>query len=90
MAVGEKKTISIPTQEAYGEYRENLKQEVPRSYFQSDFEPQVGQQVQLDRKDGQSLVVLIASVTADAITIDANHPLAGQDLNFEIQLVKIA
>lgn len=90
MEVGQKKAVSIPTQEAYGEYREDLKQEVPRSYFQSDFEPQVGQQVQLDRKDGQSLVVVIAAVTADSITIDANHPLAGQDLNFEIQLVNIA
>ncbi len=89
MEIGEKKTVIIPTQEAYGEFREDMKQEVPRSYFQSDFEPQVGQQVKMDRKDGQSLVVLIAATTDKAITIDANHPLAGKELTFNLELVKI-
>ncbi len=90
MRVGEKKTVTIPATDAYGERRDDLVAEVSRSQLPSDMMPQVGMQLQSTAKDGSTMVVTITKVTDNtSVTIDANHPLAGKDLTFELELLKI-
>ncbi len=89
MKVGGKKTVTIPADEAYGPHRDELMLEVPREKLPSGLTPQVGQQLQMTRPDGGMIVVTITKVSDTTVTIDANHPLAGKDLTFEIELVKI-
>jgi FKBP-type peptidyl-prolyl cis-trans isomerase 2 len=89
MKVGEKKTVTIPADEAYGPHRDDLILEVPREKLPSDMTPEVGLQLGLRQSDGRTSVVTITSVSDNVVTIDANHPLAGKDLTFEIELVKI-
>jgi peptidylprolyl isomerase len=90
MRVGEKKTVTILAADAYGQRRDNLIAEVSRSQLPSDMTPQVGMELQSTAKDGSTMVVTITKVTDNtSVTIDANHPLAGKDLTFELELVKI-
>ena len=89
MKVGEKKTVTIPVDEAYGPRRDDMIMEVPREKLPSDLTPEVGQQLQVTRQDGGISIVTITKVTDNTVTIDANHPLAGKDLTFEIELLKI-
>ncbi|MCL5037863.1 MAG: peptidylprolyl isomerase [Chloroflexi bacterium] len=90
MSVGEKKTGKIPPEKAYGPRREEAVVEVPKSQFPSNVEPEVGQQLQISQENGQTFIVEVAEITDDMIKLDANHPLAGKDLNFDIELVEIA
>lgn len=89
MTVGDKKTVNIPADQAYGEYREEFKQDFPRDQFPPDLELEVGQRFQVDQKDGGKILVSIAAVTDTTVTLDANNPLAGKDLTFDIELVGI-
>jgi len=89
MKVGEKKTVTIPAEEAYGPYRPELTAEIPRTQLASGVTPQVGQQLQSKRNDGSIVAVVVTKVTDTTISVDGNHPLAGKDLTFEIELVKI-
>jgi peptidylprolyl isomerase len=89
MKVGEKKTFTIPAAEAYGQRLENLVSEIGRDKLPSDLVPTVGQQLQSRLPDGTILTVIITKVTEKTVTIDANHPLAGKDLTFEIEIIKI-
>jgi FKBP-type peptidyl-prolyl cis-trans isomerase 2 len=89
MKVGEKKTVTIPVDEAYGPVRDDLVVEVPREKLPSDLTPEVGQQLVSTQPDGRQVVVTITSVSDNTVIINANHPLAGKDLTFEIELVKI-
>jgi peptidylprolyl isomerase len=89
MKAGEKKTVTIPATEAYGSYREDLTMEVPRTDLPSNIVPEVGMQLESNQTDGSRFVVTITKVSTATVTIDANHPLAGKDLTFEIELVKI-
>ncbi len=89
MSVGETKTISIPSDEAYGPYREDLVAVVERSMVPPDIDPKVGLVLQLRTPDGSITDVVVTEVNDDTITLDANHPLAGKDLIFEIKLVEI-
>ncbi len=89
MQGGDSKTINVTAERAYGNHREDLIINVGRSEFPDHIDPEVGQQLQLTQPDGHPLVVTISEVSADAVTLDANHPLAGEDLTFEIQLVEI-
>jgi peptidylprolyl isomerase len=88
MSPGESKTVNIPAGEAYGQHNAEMLTEVDRSQFPAHLNPEVGQQLQIDR-DGQTVVVTVASVSESTVTLDANHPLAGKDLIFDIQLVEI-
>ncbi len=90
MAVGEKKTIHIPAAEAYGEKRDEMVMEFERAQLPEDLEPAVGMGLQMQGPQGQPVPVQITAVAEETITIDANHPLAGKDLNFELELVEIA
>lgn len=89
MKVGEQKTVTIPADEAYGPYRDEQVVELPREKLPSDVTPEVGQQLVMRQPDGSEIVVVITELSDETVTIDANHPLAGKDLTFEIELVKI-
>ncbi|MFC1905315.1 peptidylprolyl isomerase [Chloroflexota bacterium] len=89
MKVGEKKIVTIPANEAYGPYLNELIAELPRQDLPSDLVPQVGQQLQSNQADGSPIRVVITEVSDTTVTVDGNHPLAGKDLIFEIELVKI-
>ena len=89
MALDEKKEVTIPCAEAYGERNEGMIQEVPKAHLPEDMKPEVGQTLVASSEDGHQTQVIVTAVTEDSITIDANHPLAGQDLIFEIELVAI-
>ena len=90
MAIGDIKTVNIPADEAYGTANEEMVFQVERAQFAEDMTPEVGQQFQIDTPDGQQMVVAITAIEGDQITLDANHPLAGQDLTFELELMEIA
>ena len=87
MSVGDEKTISIEPENAYGERIEALVGKVERSGLNLDGEPQVGMELALQLPDGQQIPVVITEVTAESITFDANHPLAGRKLIFDIKRV---
>ena len=89
MNPGESKTSDIPQDEAYGPRNEEMKQVVERNQLPPDLDPQVGMQLQVKTPEDQTLIVSIAEVSDTHVTLDANHPLAGKDLNFDIQLVEI-
>lgn len=90
MTTGETKTFKIQANQAYGEHREELVQQVPRHQFPSDMEVKIGQRFQINQQEEeQPLVVTVTEVSDTFVTIDANHPLAGEDLTFDIELVEI-
>ncbi len=88
MTVGETRTITIPAAEAYGPYNEEMVFDVERSQFVEGLVPEVGMQLQSQGGDGQPTIVTVKAVGEGTVTLDANHPLAGQDLVFEIELVE--
>ena len=90
MAVGDSKTVTIPPAEAYGDRYEKLLQQVPKTSLPDDMKLEVGMQLQSQDPDGQPMSFVIADVSDETITVDANHPLAGQALTFAIELVEIA
>jgi FKBP-type peptidyl-prolyl cis-trans isomerase 2 len=89
MQVGESKTVTIPADQAYGPRRDDMILEVSRDELPDDLEPTVGMQLQMNQGDGGIIIVTITEVSETTIKIDANHPLAGQDLTFDIKLVGI-
>jgi peptidylprolyl isomerase len=89
MAVGESKSVKIPPEEAYGPRHEQLVQEVPKSALPDDIAPAVGMQLQGKSAEGQVMNLVVTGVGDDEITVDANHPLAGEELTFDIELVEI-
>ena len=89
LSVGESKTVHIPVDEAYGERMEEMVAVVPRTDLPPEMKPEVGQQLEVTQEDGQVFNVMVTEVTDESITIDANHPLAGQALNFDLRLVEI-
>ena len=88
MEPGESQTVRIPAEEAYGARRDDMVLEVPRSAF-GDETPEAGMRVQLGLDGGGSLDAAIVAVGDETVTLDANHPLAGQALTFDIELVEI-
>lgn len=90
MATGEKKTVTISCEEAYGKTRDDLVVQIEREKVPSNIEPKPGLQLQIKQPNGSMTDVLITDVTESTVTLDANHPLAGQDLTFDIEVVEIA
>jgi FKBP-type peptidyl-prolyl cis-trans isomerase 2 len=90
MSPEETKTISIPSEEAYGEYRKELVQAIDKKQVPEDVELEVGQQVLVGATKEDAMQFTVADVKEDEIILDGNHPLAGQDLNFEITLVEVS
>ncbi len=89
MEPGESKTTEIPSDQAYGPHHDEMLIQVTRDQFPEDVEPEVGQQLQVQQANGHQFIVSITEIKGDAITLDGNHPLAGKDLTFDIQLVEI-
>lgn len=89
MAVGDKKTINIPADQAYGPKVDELVMDFPKDRFPEDMVPEVGMQLMMNNGAGQQFPVTIVEVKEDAVTLDANHQLAGQDLIFDIEIVDI-
>ena len=89
MGVGDTKTIEIPPEEAYGAKQDELVVVVNKSEFPDDITPSVGQRLQIKQQDGNPVIVTITDLTEDSITLDANHPLAGYTLFFEVEIVDI-
>jgi FKBP-type peptidyl-prolyl cis-trans isomerase 2 len=89
MEVGEKKTINIPVDEAYGAKNEEMVVNFPRTNFPEDLNPEVGMQLNMTNGSGQVIPVVIMEVGEEEVILDANHPLAGQDLIFDLELVSI-
>lgn len=89
MEPGQTRTVTIPAEEAYGERNDEMLLRVERDQFPSEIEPEVGQQLQLTLSNGQQVPVQIVEVAEDVVTLDANHPLAGEALTFEITLEEI-
>lgn len=90
MTPGESKNVAIPANQAYGPPRQDLVMVVERQQIPPSIQPEVGQLLELRHGDNESLAVMVTEVSAASITLDANHPLAGKDLTFEIELVEIA
>ncbi len=90
MEVGDTKTIEIPPEQAYGAKQDELVVEVKKSEFPDDITPTIGQRLQIKQQDGNPIVVTITDLTEDSITLDANHPLAGYTLFFDVEVVDIA
>jgi len=89
MDAGSTKTITIPSAEAYGDVREDMIATIPQEQFPEGLNPQVGQTLQLKTPQG-ALPVRVVDVQGSGVTIDGNHPLAGQDLTFELTVVDVA
>jgi peptidylprolyl isomerase len=89
MSVGEAKTETVPSGMAYGDEAPELFMNVARGDFPPDVEPVVGQMLEIRKPDGRRIPVIVNDVTEEEVTLNANHPLAGKDLTFEIQLVEI-
>ncbi|GAA4467993.1 peptidylprolyl isomerase [Nemorincola caseinilytica] len=89
MQPGDKKTVHIPVAEAYGHRNEDMVMDYPVSDFPADMTPQVGMELQMGDDQGNVFPVVITQVNGDMVRLDANHPLAGQDLIFDIELVSI-
>ena len=89
MKLNEVKTVTIPAEDAYGEKKDDLLQKIGREQLPEGMQPEVGQQLASQMPNGQQIVVTVTDVANESITIDANHPLAGKALTFEIELVSI-
>jgi peptidylprolyl isomerase len=89
MQVGDKKTVEIAVGDAYGEKSQEMVVEFPKNQFPPDMNPEVGQQLMMSNGSGQSFPVTVVEVKEESVLLDANHPLAGQDLIFDIELVEI-
>lgn len=90
MSPGETVRIEIKVDDAYGPRNADLVATVSRDQLPEGFKPAIGQQLQLTRDDNSSLIVSIIDISETEVTLDANHPLAGEDLTFSIELVEIA
>ena len=88
--VGESTTVNIPSEEAYGEMRDDLIISIPKNQLPADITPELGMQLQVNQENGQPVPVRIVEITDENLTLDANHPLAGEDLTFEIKLIEVA
>jgi peptidylprolyl isomerase len=89
MKVGEKKTIHIPFMEAYGPKQAEMIVEFPKTQFPPDLNPEVGMALTMNNGQGQQFQVNVVEVKEEVVVLDANHPLAGQDLTFDLELVSI-
>ena len=89
MAVGDKKTINIPADEAYGPRNQDMIIEMPKDRFPPDMQLEVGMPLMMSDGSGQNFQVTVTEIKNDSVILDANHPLAGQDLIFDLELVEI-
>ena len=89
MSVGDSKTFEIAAAEAYGSYRDELVVEIDKERIPEDLTVKVGQQLVLRQAEGPTIRVMVTDMSDQSVTLDANHPLAGEDLMFEVKLIEI-
>ena len=89
MKIGEHKTARIPMEQAYGPHREDMVVTMDRSKLPSGLDPKIGQRLEMTQVDDQTSLVTVIDATESTLTLDANHPLAGKELTFDIELVGI-
>jgi FKBP-type peptidyl-prolyl cis-trans isomerase 2 len=89
MAIGDKKTIEIPVEDAYGPEDPQMLMDFPMDRFPQDMKPEIGMQLNMSNGSGQNFPVVIREIKGDVVTLDANHPLAGEILIFDLELVEI-
>ena len=89
MEKGEEKTVEVPCAEAYGPVNPDARQSIPREGIPDDIPLDIGSRLQMQTPEGQAVPVTVVAADDETVTLDANHPLAGQDLTFAIQLVEI-
>ena len=89
ITVGDKKSVTIPPEEAYGPRQEQLIQDVPRNRLPDGITPTVGMELQSQNENGQVMQFSVTAVDEESITVDGNHPLAGKALSFDVELVEI-
>lgn len=89
MSVGEKKTVTLDVEDAYGEWHEDMVIEVPRSEMPADLELQVGDELEVEDEEDEPMLVMVSEMTDITVTLDGNPPLAGEALTFELELVAI-
>jgi peptidylprolyl isomerase len=88
MAVGESKVVHIPIDKAYGERKEELVMQVPIEQVPPDLKPEIGLRLEVGGMNGELIRVVVIAISATHITLDANAPLAGKELTFELELVE--
>ncbi len=89
MKQGDSKTLVVSPEDAYGQHLEDLVFQVPRGQMPSGVEPRAGMMLELSGPNGQALLVTIARVDEETLTLDANHPLAGEELHFDVEIVEV-
>lgn len=89
MQIGQSKTVTIPPERAYGPHRDDLVRVIEREKLPENMNTEVGHRLQMKRKDGRTTEVIVTDVSETTVTLDANHPLAGKDLIFEIELKEV-
>ena len=89
MEEGESKTTEIPSEEAYGDHRDDLVVDVPKDRLPDGMDPDVGERLQMQSPDGHTFNATVVGTDQSSLKMDANHPLAGKDLTFDIELVNI-
>ena len=89
MIVGDKRTIEIPVDDAYGPEDPQMIMDFPVDRFPADMKPEIGMQLNMSNGSGQNFPVIIREIRQDSVLLDANHPLAGEDLIFDLELVDI-
>lgn len=89
MSPGESKSITIPPEQGFGPHHDQMVQVMDRKQLPPNLRPEVGQQLEVPRPDGRKMLVTVTSISDVTVTLDSNHPLAGKDLTFDIQLIEI-
>ena len=89
MSPSDTKTVDIPAEEAYGQHRQDMVLAIEKEYIPQGAQPEVGQHIMLDLPDGRMLPATVVDVADSGVTVDCNHPMAGKDLTFDIELVEI-
>jgi peptidylprolyl isomerase len=89
MEIGESKTVTIPAAEAYGEARDEMIMDIPKTQFPPEMTVELGMQLMMQTPSGQPVPVRVAEIKEESVKIDANHELAGKDLTFALELVEV-
>lgn len=89
MTIGDTKTVSIEPKDAYGDYNDGLVVDMPREYFPEEISPEIGMRLIIVDNNGEELPVVVSDIHDESVRLDANHPLAGKKLIFDIELVEI-
>ncbi|MBL3701283.1 peptidylprolyl isomerase [Sulfitobacter sp. BDSS02] len=89
MEVGDAKTVNVPCEDAYGPVNPDMRQAIPREGIPDNIPVEIGARLQMQTAEGQVMPVTVVGVDDESVTLDANHPLAGHDLTFAIEVLAI-